>query len=82
MNNKLINGKLMVQGESIDGHTDLFEVVIDKLRDDFMLEITLEPTEDTREKGIGDLSYTVDTLNETVIQALEAEGFTQSERMK
>jgi len=69
---KLTNEKLFVKGEM----SDVFEVVVGKIRKDMFLEITIEPNNYSEELAVESESFTVDMLNESIVDVLKEEGYT------
>lgn len=71
MATKLTNGILLVNGES----SDIYEVQIGNVLDNMFVEIHLIPNENTRSNGLEGDIILCDMLNQTVIHALQQEGY-------
>lgn len=69
---KLSKGILVVKGED----TDTYKVEFNHMREDLIAVFNLIPNKRMREDGVQSVDYfTIDVLNETIIEALKNEGY-------
>ena len=73
----LEEGKLFVT----NGEGDVFQVQTGTINEDMFLTVYLIPNEFTKNNGVDGDMFTVDVLNETVVDVLKSEGYMVIKRL-